>query len=78
MGQDHEREKRARERRANYPGTVIEAGEDKPALYSDLTLLERLAHQTALVESQAKMSSMELPKIPRSEWPGEIFRLGES
>jgi hypothetical protein len=78
MAQDHEREKRALERRASYPGSVVKAGEDKPALYSELTLLERLAHLTQLVEQQARMSGTDHPNIPRSQWPGEIFRIGES
>jgi hypothetical protein len=76
-GED-ERRVRAERRRRGYPGEVIAAGTPKPPLYAELSLLERLAHMTALSRRQAALSGAAQPPLPRSAWPGEVFRLGES
>lgn len=75
MAQREDRDKRAQARRQGYPGSVVRSGQDKPALYAQLTLLERLAHQTALVARQAALSGQQIVELPRSQWPGEVFKI---
>jgi hypothetical protein len=66
---------RAERRRREYSGVVVEAGTPKPALYEALSLLERLAHMTALTQRLAALSGTAETPRERAEWPGEIFRL---
>lgn len=72
------RRARARARRNNFPGSVVEAGEEKPPLYLDLSLIERIAQLTALNARNAALSGCVPSNIPRSQWPGEIFQIGKS
>jgi hypothetical protein len=66
---------RAERRRREYAGVVVTAGTPKPALYDELSLLERLAHMTALTQRLAVLSKTAETPRPRAEWPGEIRRL---
>lgn len=68
---------RAEQRRQQYTGEVVARGTPKPPLYSDLTLPERLAHMTALVARQAAASGTLEPRLPRSQRPGTVFRIGD-
>ncbi|HSC86483.1 MAG TPA: hypothetical protein VLC09_04405 [Polyangiaceae bacterium] len=77
MTEDSEREARAERRRSTYSGQVVRLGDPKPALYDQKTLLERLALQTSLVLRQAALSGHPPRKLPRAEWPGEVFDIGE-
>jgi hypothetical protein len=77
MDDESERAHHAAERRATYSGSIVKLGEEKPALYAGKGPLERLALQTALVERLARFGK-ELPtKLPRGEWPGEVFNIDE-
>lgn len=73
-----QREERAQARRNSFPGFAIKAGEEKPPLYLEMSVLERFAHQTALSVRNAALSGHVPSKIPRSQWPGEIFKIGKS
>ena len=53
------------------------ANTPKPALYADLSPLERLAHMTALSQRQAMLAGERGTPCPRSEWPGEVFLIAE-
>jgi hypothetical protein len=77
MSDEAERRARAERRRATYEGRVVRAGEEKPPLYSEKTLLERLALQSELVLRQAALAGVVVRKVPRAEWPGEVFDIGE-
>ncbi len=77
MTDDADRELRAAKRRATYSGQVVQLGEEKPALYTEKTPLERLALQTALVRRLALFSGESPVSIPRNQWPGEVFDIDE-
>jgi hypothetical protein len=72
-------EKARRERRAAWSGEVVRLGEStKSALYSELTRNERLAAYAKLNERAWIASGRQMPApLPRREWPGEVYRLGE-
>lgn len=77
MDTDAESELRAARRRATYAGEVIRLGDEKPALYAGKTALERLALQSALVARLTRIGGQDQPRIPRAEWPGEVFNIDE-
>lgn len=62
-------------RRASYPGEVVRAGQPKPCLYDEMSLQQRFINQAQLVARQFAASST-LLRESRSNWPGEIFRIG--
>jgi hypothetical protein len=66
---------RAERRRREYAGVIVTAGTPKPALYDELSLLQRLAHMTALTQRLAMLSGTAERPRPRAQWPGEVFRL---
>jgi hypothetical protein len=66
---------RAERRRREYAGMVVKAGTPKPALYDELSLLQRLAHMTVLTQRLAMLSGTAETPRPRAQWPGEIVRL---
>jgi hypothetical protein len=66
---------RAERRRREYAGVVVTAGTPKPPLYDELSLLQRLAHMTALTRRLAMLSGTAETPRPRAQWPGEVFHL---
>jgi len=62
-------------RRASYPGEIVRANAPKPPLYADMSLIERLVRMTQLCRAQWLASGRTLETRPRSEWPGEVFRI---
>jgi hypothetical protein len=61
--------------RAAYSGEVVRANTLKPSLFANLGPLERLACMSRLCRRQWLASGGQLVERPRSEWPGEIFRI---
>jgi hypothetical protein len=55
---------------------VVPLGKPKPSPYADSTPEERLAAAVRLIEHQQALRGS-LPKLPRSEWPGETFIIGD-
>lgn len=78
LDREAERRARAEMRRRSYPGQVVASGTPKPALYDALGPLQRLAHLTALCRRQAELSGTAERSLPRSQWPGQVFRIGEA
>jgi hypothetical protein len=74
---DLAREQRAAQRRATYSGSIVRLGQEKPALYDGKSPLERLALQTALIERLARLGKEVPTRVPRDEWPGEVFNIDE-
>lgn len=71
------REERARERRATWQATVVERGQPKRGLYSELSPAERLAALIELNERAWLAGGRALPlPLSRAEWPCEIFECG--
>lgn len=52
---------------------VVKVGTPKPSSYKDSSPDERLAAATRLIEHHAALRG-DAPRIPRSQWPGEVFR----
>lgn len=77
MPDDLEKERGAARRRATYLGEVVRLGDDKPALYSGRTALERWALESELVRRLAALTSGMPESIPRANWPGEVFNIDE-
>ena len=76
MSSEGSREARARLRRdSGYPGKVVRCGDAKPALYEELTAIERLEQLWALCRAQWLLSGRELPVYARDQAPGEIFEI---
>jgi len=71
---DQARRDRARLRGA-VPGEVVRNGAAKPNLYAALSLVERFAQMSALCRAQWEASGRVIIDLPRSEWPGELFRI---
>jgi hypothetical protein len=71
---DQARRDRARLRGA-VPGEVVRNGAAKPNLYAALSLVERFAQVSALCRAQWEASGRVIVDLPRSEWPGEPFRI---
>ena len=57
------------------PGEVVRSGAVKPNLYAALTPAERFAHMSQLCRAQWEASGRVITHLPRSEWPGEVFRI---
>ncbi|HEX5660519.1 MAG TPA: hypothetical protein VFX59_25165 [Polyangiales bacterium] len=69
-----EREKRARHRRATWHGEVVQTGQPRAGLYTDLSPAQRLAALIELNERAWLATGSPLPApLPRAEWPGEVF-----
>lgn len=67
------RRARAEARRERMTVEVVDLGAPKPSPYRDSSPDERLAAATRLIEHHAALRG-EAPRLPRAEWPGEIFR----
>ena len=70
------RKLRAAARRGTMTVEVVPLGEPKPSPYADSTPEERLAAAVRLIEHHQALRGNP-PKLPRSEWPGETFIIGE-
>jgi hypothetical protein len=55
---------------------VVSLGQPKPPPYANSTAEERLAAAVRLIEHHQALRGVR-PAIPRSEWPGETFVLGD-
>lgn len=62
--------------RAAMPGEVFHGCGIKPNLYATLSLDERFARMSSLCRTQWEASGRVITQLPRSEWPGEVFRIG--
>jgi hypothetical protein len=70
------RDERAAARRLTWDAQVVELGRSKPALYSELTLSQRLRALSVLNERAWKAAGHAMPSpLPRDQWPGEIFEI---
>ncbi len=63
---------RANRRRQAWSGRVVRTGDPKGRLYESMTHAERLGAMTRL--NERAWGGFPAPQ-PRSEWPGEVFRL---
>jgi hypothetical protein len=70
------RKVRAAARRGIMTVEVVPLGEPKPSPYADSTPDERLAAATRLFEHHQALRGAQ-PSLPRSDWPGETFIIGE-
>ncbi len=61
--------------RAQMPGEVVSSGAAKPNLYAALTVSERFAQMSQLCRAQWEASGRVINDLPRSQWPGEVFRI---
>jgi hypothetical protein len=75
MSDERDREERAARRRATWTGEVVSLGTPKPALHDDATPEERVARLQALVIAQWELAHGAVVRLPRAEWPGEVFRI---
>jgi len=69
-----ERKLRAAARAAGMTIEFVPLGEPKPPPYADATPEERLAAAVRLIEHHQAIRGG-FTRIPRSEWPGETFRI---
>lgn len=76
MSNPSERIERARARRSQWSGEVVERGAAGPSLYAGLDPAERLAALVALNDHVWRTVGL-LPATPlaRRDWPGEVFDL---
>lgn len=76
MSEERDREERAARRRATWTtGEVVALGTPKPALHDDATAEERVARLQALVTAQWSLAHGAIVRLPRAEWPGEVFAI---
>ena len=62
-------------RRRNWPGAITTPGEPKPALHEPSFTEARLVQMWQHCVRQWRASGRELVHVPRSQMPGEIFRI---
>lgn len=76
MTRANEEARRARaeaRRRAGLTGGKVLAGTPKPALFTDLTLTERLEAMWRLCLAQWLAGHPPPQPLERADWPGEVF-----
>jgi hypothetical protein len=70
------RQARAAERQKRMTVEVVRLGQRKPSPYAGSTAEERLAAAVRLIDHHQALRGG-YSTLPRSEWPGETFTLGE-
>lgn len=73
--EDDERTLRAAKRRATWPAETVAAGTPKPALYTDASPTQRFEAMERLCAAQWIAAHGHIDRLPRAQWPGEIFEI---
>jgi len=68
-----ERKLRAVARSARMTVEIVPLGQPKPSPYANSSPAERLAAAVRLIEHHQALRGG-FPTVPRSAWPGEVFR----